>query len=230
VKRLSCVTGLALSVMLLAGCGGDDAAQPAVPTTARPAARAADSGAERYQAWAATPAGQCVERVGGYSARFVGASYRTNPENPESVDAEARSALSREEYLLYAEAVGTWISRGPSGVKASVDVQQQGCIKLYGGTTVEEAMRGPTTTLAEASPEPSNRDTGAAVEFCYQFKITTEENSRNQLVMDSSEVGMDDAGVRAVVSEWADYLNGGGSESERLRELARRLTSACANA
>ena len=151
--------------------------------------------------------------------------------------AEARIRLSREEYLLYARAVGTWLSQGPSGLEASAHLEERGCIELYGGTTLNEALQDPTTTTT-APPEPAaaaddigdTGDTGAAAEFCYQFQITTEENSRNQLVMSAGEVGIDDPDVQAVASEWVDYLKGGGSDPARLKELARRLASACASA
>ena len=152
-KLLHLIGGLLLGAIVLASCGTADS-----PTTEQSSAPTTASAAEKINAWNASPTGQCVLRIVTYTARLTRAVYQASPESPEAVHAAAQSELVREEFLLYPDAAGAALS---GGFDASGRAIEEGCVKLYGGTTFNDAMQEPTTTTLTAPPEP---DYGAVSE------------------------------------------------------------------
>jgi hypothetical protein len=193
-KLLHLIGGLLLGAIVLASCGTADSPtteRSSAPTTEQSSTPTTASAAEKIDAWNASPTGQCVLRIVTYTARLTRAVYQASPESPEAVHAAAQSELVREEFLLYVDVAGTAIS---AGIDAATDrAIGEGCVKLYGGTTYNDAMQEPTTTTLTAPPEP---DHGAVpedepvenepfkglskVEWCKSFNTAYRKNSSGE--------------------------------------------------
>jgi hypothetical protein len=196
-KLLHLIGGLLLGAMVLASCGTADsptAEQSSAPTTEQSSAPTTASAAETmnaWKAWDASPTGQCFQRITTYTLRIIGAVYQESLESPEAVHAAAQSELVHEEFLLYVDVAGTALS---AGLDAATDrAIEEGCVKLYGGTTLNDALQEPTTTTLTAPPEP---DHGAVpedepgenepdkvlskVEWCKFFNTAYRKNSSGE--------------------------------------------------